>query len=146
MSPSPDTALTLRSTADLPESREPLPASRTTARALAALLLAAIVSAMLVVADQIIETWSDGHLLLAWAGLWALGFAAIVLLGGTVRRFAQRLTELLDEWARARAQRRADARLWAIAQRDPRIMADLQAAYARKETGAEPHRAPFPYY
>lgn len=138
-------------------------ASREAARGLAAFLLAAIVSAVFVVADQIIANWADGHLLVAWAGLWALGFVALVLLGGTVRRFSGRLIQALDAWAAARAQRRADERLWAIARTDPRVMADLQAAFARAEderddttaapvarlaTVRAPLRAavPFPYY
>lgn len=135
-------------------------ASREAARGLAAFLLAAIVSAVFVVADQIIANWADGHLLVAWAGLWALGFVSLVLLGGTVRRFSGRLIETLDAWAAERARRRADARLWAIARTDPRVMADLQAAYARAETlgdeagaaGARTHAVswparptPFPY-
>jgi len=138
-------------------------ASREAARGLAAFLLAAIVSAVFVVADQIIANWADGHLLVAWAGLWAMGFVALVLLGGTVRRFSSRLIEALDAWAAARAQRRADERLWAIARTDPRVMADLQAAFARAEdenadtttapvarlaTASAPLRSavPFPYY
>ncbi|GAB4208660.1 MAG: hypothetical protein Fur0019_14680 [Tibeticola sp.] len=138
-------------------------ASREAARGLAAFLLAAIVSAVFVVADQIIANWADGHLLVAWAGLWALGFVALVLLGGTVRRFAGRLIEALDAWAAERAQRRADARLWAIACTDPRVMADLQAAFARAEDeradadaaptarlaaarAPQPAAVPFPYY
>lgn len=134
-------------------------ASREAARGLAAFLLAAIVSAIFVVADQIIANWADGHLLVAWAGLWALGFFALVLLGGTVRRFSGRLIEALDAWAAARAQRRADERLWAIARTDARVMADLQAAFARAETDPPAAAAapsdrmtqrhstvPFPYY
>lgn len=138
-------------------------ASREAARGLAAFLLAAIVSAVFVVADQIIANWADGHLLVAWAGLWALGFVALVLLGGTVRRFSGRLIGALDAWAAARAQRRADERLWAIARTDPRVMADLQAAFtradaeptdtaaasvARSTTPRAPLRpaVPFPYY
>lgn len=122
-------------------------ASREAARGLAAFLLAAIVSAVFVVADQIIATWADGHLLVAWAGLWALGFVALVLLGGTVRRFSGRLIGALDAWAAARAQRRADERLWAIARTDSRVMADLQATFARAEDKhIDTTAPPFPYY
>ena len=35
-------------------------------RSLSAMLLAAMVAALVVVADQLVETWADGHLLAAW--------------------------------------------------------------------------------
>lgn len=103
------------------------------ARGLAAMLLAAIVSALLVVADQMIETWAEGQLLVAWMALWALGFAAIALLAGTVRRFSAKVVAELDAWAARLAQKRADERLWSIALKDARVMSDLQAAMARAE-------------
>jgi hypothetical protein len=37
----------------------------------------------------------------------------------------------LDAWSARVAQRRADERLWAIAQTDARLMADLQGAMNR---------------
>ena len=43
------------------------------AKGLSAMLLAAMVSALVVVADQLIDTWADGHLLAAWVALWASG-------------------------------------------------------------------------
>jgi hypothetical protein len=38
------------------------------ARGVASLLLAALVSALVVVANQVIDTWTEGHLLAAWSG------------------------------------------------------------------------------
>ena len=102
-------------------------------RGLAALLLSAIVSALLVVADQIIETWADGHLMMTWIGLWVVGFIATVLLAGTVRRFSANVIQELDDWSARVAQTRADERLWAIALKDARVMADLQAALNRAD-------------
>ena len=49
------------------------------ARGAAALLLAAIVSALLVVANQVIDTWTEGHLLAAWIVMWTVAFAALAL-------------------------------------------------------------------
>jgi len=132
------------------------------AKGLAAMLLAAIVSALLVVADQLLDTWADGHLMVAWVILWALGFAAIALLAGTVRRFSAKLVGSLDEWAARTAQARADERLWSLALKDARLMADLQSALAREDAEdplppsvalrararREPHAGrplPFPY-
>ena len=45
-------------------------------RGTATLLLAAVVAALVVAANQVIDTWSDGHLLAAWIGLWTVAFAA----------------------------------------------------------------------
>lgn len=105
-------------------------------KGMAALLLAAIVSAMLVVADQLLETWVDGHLMAAWVALWAIGFVALALLAGTVRRFSARVFVALDEWAARKAQSRADERLWSIALQDARLMTDLQSVLARDDAAA----------
>jgi undecaprenyl pyrophosphate phosphatase UppP len=87
------------------------------ARGLAALLLAASVAALAVVADQLIETWLDDHLFLAWVALWAVVFAGSLLLTGTVRRMSARAVARLDQWAARRAQTRAAARLLAVEKR-----------------------------
>ena len=105
-------------------------------KGMAAVLLAAIVSAMLVVADQLLETWVDGHLMAAWVALWAIGFVALALLAGTVRRFSARVFVALDEWAARKAQSRADERLWSIALQDARLMTDLQSVLARDDAAA----------
>ena len=83
------------------------------ARGLAALLLAASVAALAVVADQLIETWLDDHLFLAWVALWAVVFAGSLLLTGTMRRMSIRAIASLDQWAARRARARATARLQA---------------------------------
>ena len=57
----------------------------TLSRGIAGMLLAAVVSALLVVADQLMETWADGHLLAAWVLLWVIGFAAVALLAPAAR-------------------------------------------------------------
>lgn len=100
---------------------------------LAAVLLAAMVSALLVVADELMETRAEGHLLAAWVLLWVVGFAAVALLAPTARRLARRLVGGLDGWSQRVARRRADERLWELARKDPRVMADLQAARTRAE-------------
>lgn len=101
------------------------------ARGIAAMLLAAIVAAMLVVADQVIGTWADGDLLAAWIMLWLVAFAALAIFAGTARRAAAGVVATLDAWSERVAKARADERLWAIAQTDARVMADLQAAISR---------------
>ncbi len=102
-------------------------------RGLAGLLLAAMVAAMLVVADQLVENWAEGHLLVAWVAMWAVAFCVMALFAGTARQLAARLVAGLDGWSNAIAKARADVRLWEIARTDPRVMADLQAAMARHD-------------
>lgn len=102
-------------------------------RALVTFLLAASVAALAVVADQLVSTWADGHLLLAWMVLWAVVFAGSLLLSTPARRLAQQVMVPLNGWARRRAEARAEARFLALAQKDSRVMADLQAARDRAD-------------
>ena len=102
-------------------------------RGLAAVLLAAVVSALVVAADQLVDSWADGHLLMAWVVVWAVGFAAMALFAGSARSMATRVVKALDAWSLREARARADKRLWATALSDPRIMADLQVAMGRAD-------------
>jgi hypothetical protein len=104
-----------------------------TTKGLSAMLLAAMVSALLVVADQLIDTWAEGHLMLAWIALWVVGFAAVAVFAGAARKLASTLVSSLDAWSARIAKSRADDRLWASAQADPRVMADLTAAITRSQ-------------
>ncbi len=105
-------------------------------RSIAAVLLAAIVAALVVVADQLVDRWTGGRLLAAWVVLWAVAFAALGLFAGSARRMAVAMVKQLDAWSSRVAQSRADERLWATAQADPRVMADLRAAMARSDAPA----------
>jgi len=100
-------------------------------KSLSAMLLAAMVSALVVVADQLMDTWAEGHLMLAWIALWVVAFAAVAIFAGAARKLASALVQALDAWSARVAQRRADERLWSSAKADPRIMADLNAAMSR---------------
>ena len=95
-------------------------------KGLAAMLLAAVVAALLVAANQLVDNWSDGNLLAAWVILWAVGFAALGLCAGTARKVALRMVAALDAWSQHMTEERADARYLASAMEDPSIMADLQ--------------------
>jgi hypothetical protein len=101
------------------------------ARGAATLLLAALVSALLVVANQVIETWTEGHLLAAWIVMWLVGFAALALLAAPARRMAGSLRDTFAGWRASYTQSREDARLWEIALTDARVMADLSRAMSR---------------
>lgn len=110
-------------------------AERTSSRALASLLLAAGVSALVVLADQLLESWAERHEIAAWLVLWGIAVGAIVLLRGITRMLAGKAMSALDAWSAGVAQRRADERLWNMAQTDDRLMADLQSALDRHGHG-----------
>ena len=103
-------------------------------RGLAALLLAAMVAAVLVVAYQVMDNVAEGHLLVLWLALWATAFAAMALLTGSARSAVRRASQGLDRLVQRQAAARADARLWAIARTDARVMADLQSAITRNQS------------
>ena len=102
-------------------------------RGMAALLLTAMVAAVLVVAYEVMDSVVEGHLLVLWIALWAIGFASMALFSGTARQVAVATRSALEGWALRQARARADQRLWRIAQSDSRVMADIQAAVTRSE-------------
>ena len=103
------------------------------ARGLSALLLGAMVSALVVVADQLIETWVDGHLMVAWVALWLVSFTAMAIFAGAAHKLSRSVVDALDAMVQRRSTQRADERMWAMARSDPRLMADLQVAMGRQE-------------
>ncbi|MFZ2329588.1 MAG: hypothetical protein WAW73_21930, partial [Rhodoferax sp.] len=109
------------------------PPVRDNSRSLAGMLLAAVVAALLVVADQLIETWADGHLLVVWVALWSVAFAALALLAPPLRQLADAGGVVLNRWSQARAQRRSDDAIWQVAQQDHRLMQELDVARLRNE-------------
>ena len=117
-------------------------------RVLAKLLLSAIAAAAMVVAWQVMDTLAEGHLLVLWTGLWVAAFVALAVFASATRHLAVRIKGGLDNWSRNIAQSRADERLWAMAQADSRVMADLQNAMAHTAQAlpnkpATSHRAVF---
>jgi len=106
-------------------------------RGLAALLLAAVVAALVVLADQMISTWADGHLFLGWVALWVVIFAGSALFAGTARRMARSTLRSLDSWSQSLAEARAEARLWELAKQDPRLKSELMQARARQVEEAD---------
>ena len=116
------------------------------ARGLAAVLVAGAASALIVVADQVVSTWADGQLLLAWVALWALIFGAFALFSDAVRGLPDTLTARIDGWKQRNALRTQDAAIWAAANADPRLMAELQTAFHRAEMQAEAAGQPSPQW
>lgn len=110
----------------------------TSTKTLATLMLTAGVAALVVVTNQLIDSWSESHVVAAWLALWAVAALAIGLLRGVTRTLAQNLMAGLDTWSAQLARRRADDRLWAIAQTDSRLMRDLQVAMDRAAVVKQP--------
>lgn len=103
-------------------------ASVLSARGAASLLLAAIVSALLVAANQIVDTWSEGRLLLAWIVMWTIAFAALALAAHPARAAVMGMRAQLRRWAGARRAAQQDSELWRLALTDARVMADISRA------------------
>ena len=101
------------------------------ARGTASLMLAAVVAALVTVANQVIDTWTEGHLLAAWVVMWAVAFAALALLAAPARRAADQLRAGLKRWGEARRQAAQDDKLWQVALHDARVMADLSRAMSQ---------------
>lgn len=105
-------------------------------RTLAGMLLAASLAALLVVADQVIDTWTDGHLLAGWVALWTVAFAALAFLAPPLRKVAAYAAGgFMGHLAERRAER-AEAQMWEMARHDPRVMEEIRAAMSRHEATA----------
>ncbi|MES2413071.1 MAG: hypothetical protein V4614_04670 [Pseudomonadota bacterium] len=107
-------------------------------RGLAALLLSAFTAAVMVVAYKLMDSVAEGHLMVLWIGMWAAAFAVLAFFASAARNMAVRLTAGLDGWSRSLAASRADERMWAVAQSDSRVMADLRVAVTREESAPAP--------
>ncbi len=114
------------------------------ARGLVALLLAGGFSALVVVADQVVSSWADGQMVVAWIALWVLLFGAILLFAEASQGWSQQITRAIEGWLKARERRLADERTWQFALADHRFMTELQVARCRAETEAEKAGEPAP--
>lgn len=104
-------------------------------RTLAGMLLAAVLSALLVVADQLIDMWVDGHLLVGWVALWTVVFAAMALLAPPLRKVSAAASSVIMGWVRAAQERRLEEEMWEHARHDHRIMDELRHAVMRNRNG-----------
>lgn len=101
-------------------------------KTLAGMLLAASLASLLVVADQVISTWSDGHLLAGWVALWTVAFGALAFLASPLRRISSAASVALETRWEAFKIRRQEEKMWEFARHDQRLMAELQAAIGRR--------------
>lgn len=74
---------------------------------LATLLLSALAAALMVVADQLMGSLAEAHLLVMWMVLWVTGFVALVLFSGLARAAATRINTGMDDRSRGRGEARA---------------------------------------
>ena len=102
-------------------------------RGLTSLLLAAVVAGLVLVADQLVDTWADDHLFAAWVALWTLLFATLAVFAPVIKRGLDQAADELSDWRAQAAEARSEAAFLASAYNDPRVMADLRAAILRHE-------------
>ena len=95
------------------------------ARGATSLALAATVAALMVAANTLIDSWSDGHLLAAWLVLWGIAFAGMALLAGPVRKLVSLVLSCTEAWTEAYRRAQEDEKTWNAALHDARILADL---------------------
>ena len=84
-----------------------------------------------VLADRYISVLTENYIMVAWLMMWAVVFVAFVGLRPAARRTALRLQAVANRYAAHLAEQRSQARFLEMAERDPRIMAELNAARAR---------------
>lgn len=106
-------------------------ASTSSVRTLGSFLLAAAVSGLLVVVNQAMDAWSEDHVVLAWAALWAIGFVAIGLLATPAHQAARSLRKAFAEWREESAAQAEEEKLWDLAKHDHRVLAEIMAAKNR---------------
>jgi hypothetical protein len=114
------------------------------ARGVATFLLAAVVSGLILAANQLIDTWADGHLLAAWIALWTVAFAALALAASPIRRAVMSAknfdgSALYAAWSARRKARIADEKMWEYARHDKRLMADIMRAVDNTPDAAKWH-------
>lgn len=103
------------------------------ARGAATLLLVVVVSALLVVANQVVDTWTEGHLLAAWLVMWVVVFAATALLTMPARRLGAFLRARLSAVVERRRMVAHDAQFMQVARGDHRLMAELNCCARRPD-------------
>ena len=105
--------------------------------AMASMLVAAGLSALIVVAEQVVSAWADGHLLAAWIALWLIVFGLMALFSDALRAWPLRWQARMLARHQAAAQRADDRRTWDAALDDPRLMTELDCALLHAQQEAQ---------
>lgn len=109
------------------------PNAQSSGKSMRVLLLTAAFSALLVVANQVIDSWTEGHLMLAWIALWIFVFSWVALMIKPIKAVVQKgVQALLRAWVSSK-QAHEDRRMWDLAQQDPRLMSELKCAMLKSQ-------------
>jgi len=114
------------------------------AAGMASVLVAGGLAAVIVVAEQVVSAWADGHLLAAWIALWAIVFVLLAVFSDAIRDWPMQWQARLQTRREAALDRVADERTWAAAVADPRLMAELDCALQRTQQEAQDNGRPMP--
>lgn len=109
-------------------------------------LLAGGLAAVIVVAEQVVSAWADGHLLAAWIAMWVVVFGLLAVFADAIRAWPVQWQAWLLARRQAAAVRAADERTWSAAISDPRLMAELDCALLRAQRQAEETGSPMPHW
>lgn len=96
-------------------------------QSMSVVLMAAAIGALLVVAQQVIEAWTQGHAFVTWVALWAVAAGALVFMARPVQWFARGLAR----WVESVRISRMEAQMWEMARHDPRVMEEVRMAMSR---------------
>ena len=103
-------------------------------------------AAAIVVAEQVVTALTDGHLLLAWVAMWLIVFGLLATFSDAIRTWPTQWQAQLAARRQAVTQRMEDERTWAVAQTDPRLMAELDSALLRAQRDALANGQEMPYW
>lgn len=103
------------------------------ARGLSCALLASLLSALIGLADRMLDTWSNGSLLLALLVLWAVLFTGLALFGRATGLFAWGVVAGFHAWSERVAREDAREHAMGLPRSGERVMADVNAALMRDE-------------
>ncbi|MBL0421327.1 hypothetical protein JI739_13285 [Ramlibacter sp. AW1] len=92
------------------------------------LALTAMVAAALVLANHVVDTWTDGHLLAAWILMWLIAFGALALFAAPTKRARRAASSAVARWRAEQAQAQEDRQTLELAMTDARVMADISRA------------------
>ena len=111
---------------------------------MASVLVAGGLAAVIVVAEQVVSAWTDGHLLVAWIAMWVIVFSLLALYSDAIRSWPAQWQSHLQARRQAARIRAADERTWSAAMADPRLMAELDNALLRAQQEAQEKGQPMP--
>ncbi len=113
---------------------------------MASALIAGGLAAVIVVAEQVVSAWTDGHLLVAWIAMWVIVFSLLAIFSDAIRAWPLQWQARLQARRQAARIRAADDRTWAAAMADPRLMAELDNALLRAQREAQDKGQPMPHW